>query len=348
MKLSREFIVGVLVVVAIALLYLGINYLKGINLFARQVKFYASYENSAGLIPANAVILNGFKVGIVSDVGLSTTGDGKVLVEVLLNNRKLVVPKDSKLEIYDADLFGVKAIRLILGDSTIMAKGGDTLQGSITLGLTDMIKSEIEPIKQKSTKLFSGIDSILTNLNAMFDDPSAKNIPDIFSSLQYTINNLESTTENLDVLINNNSQKLTDIFSNVESITGNLKNNNETLSRAIQNIGSISDTLAKVQLASTIKKVDAAMTGFSEVMNGINEGRGTLGQLAVNDSLHTELVNASKSLDLLLNDMRIHPKRYLSFSMFGKKDSEDFSKKELEQMRREIDRMIEEKGVVKQ
>ncbi len=344
MKVSREFLLGVLVIVSISILYLGVNYLKGVNLFLKQQKYYAVYANAAGLTASNPVILNGFKIGIVSDVHMNENGDGTIIAEVILNDNKLKVPEDTKLEIMDADLFGGKAIQIILGISPNLAANKDTLHSSISLGLTETIKQEIEPLKQKTSQLFAGIDSVISNLNNVLGGAQTKSLGDIFGSLKVTMKNLEGTTSNLNSVIDNNSGKLSEIFANVESITSNLKGNNESLTKAIKNIEILSDSLAKLELSSTIKKVDNAMANFALITQKINEGQGTLGQLVNNDSLHTELVDASHSLDLLLNDMKLHPKRYLSFSLINRDgNKEEFSKKELEQMRIEIDNAIKKK-----
>jgi phospholipid/cholesterol/gamma-HCH transport system substrate-binding protein len=332
MKVSKEFIIGVVVVITIAVLYMGVNYLKGINLLSKQLKYYAVYENVAGLTASNAVILNGYKIGIVKKVGMHPRGDGSLIVEVIINDSDLQLPLDTKLEIFDADLFGGKAIRIDMGDSTVYAADKDTLSGTIALGLTESIKQEIEPLKKKTSELFAGIDSVITSLNLVLGSANDKQgLSAIFGSLKNTMQNLESSTSKFDQLLSENTGKLSDIFTNVESITENLKNNNETLTKAITNIGTLSDTLAKLELATTILRVNKALGSFEEVMTKINEGTGTVGQLVNNDSLHTELVNASHSLDLLLNDMRIHPKRYVSFSLIGRKDkTEVISKKDLE------------------
>lgn len=340
MKVSKEFIIGVVVVLTIAILYMGVNYLKGINLLSKQLKFYAVYENIAGLTASNAVVLNGYKIGIVSDVGMNPNGDGTVVVEVVLNDANLKVPADTQLEIFDADLFGGKGIRILLGDSTVLAAHKDTLRGTIALGLTETIKQEIEPLKQKTSDLFAGVDSVLSSLNGVLGSANDQDgLTSVFASLKKTMKNLESTTTNLDGLLAENSGKLSDIFTNVESITQNLKDNNANLTKAITNISTLSDTLARLELATTVLRVNKALEDFQGVMNKVNTGQGTLGQLVNNDSLHTELVNASHSLDLLLNDMRVNPKRYVSFSLIGRKDKGELSKKELEQVREEVGKM---------
>lgn len=334
MKLSKEFIIGIVVVVAIAVLYMGVNYLKGINLLAKQLRFYAVYENVAGLTASNAVVLNGYKIGIVSDVGMNPNGDGTLIVEVILNDSKLKVPADTELEIYDADLFGGKGIRILMGDSTVLAEDKSYLKGTVSLGLTESIKQEIEPLKKKTSELFAGLDSVINNLNNVLGASNdKKGLEQVFADLKATISNLNSATAKADNILGENSQSLKDIFSNVESISKNIKENNAGLTNAIKNFSSLSDSLAKMELATTVLKINRAMENLDGVLKKVNEGTGTLGQLATNDSLYTQMVNASTSLDLLLDDMRAHPKRYVHFSVFGKKDGENFSKKEEEQIR---------------
>lgn len=334
MKVSKEFVIGVVVVVAIAILYMGVNYLKGINLLAKQLRFYAVYNNVAGLTASNAVVLNGYKIGIVSDVGMNPNGNGTLIVEVILNDSKLKVPADTKLEIFDADLFGGKGIRILLGDSSVFAADEDTLAGSVSLGLTESIKQEIEPLKKKTSDLFAGLDSVINSLQSVLGSAEEKKgLSEIFNNLKNTLENLDNATAKMDNILGENADELKNIFSNVESISGNIKNNNEELTNAIKNFSALSDTLAKMELAATVLKVNRAMENLDGVLKKVNEGTGTLGQLVNNDSLHTQLVNASRSLDLLLDDMRNHPKRYIHFSVFGKKDEEGFSKKEEEQIR---------------
>lgn len=346
MKVSREFLIGVFVVTAISLLYIGVNYLKGVNLFLKQQTFYAVYTNAAGLTASNPVIINGYKIGIVKDVHMNENGDGTIIAEVVLNDSRLRIPEDTELEIYDADLFGGKAIQIVLGKSNVLAETGDTLTAKISLSMTESIKKEIEPLKEKTSKLFAGVDSIITNLNNVLSSSEVESIGDIFTKVKVTMENLEATSMKLNGILDNNSGKLDNIFENVEAISLNLKNNNASLSNAIKNIETLSDSLAKIQLSNTIRKVDGAVGQLSAMLEKINNGEGTLGQLVTNDSLHTELTTASHSLDLLLNDMRIHPKKYLSFSLInrGNKD-EEFSKKELEEMRKEIDAQLEKKNL---
>jgi phospholipid/cholesterol/gamma-HCH transport system substrate-binding protein len=344
MNIRREFLIGVLVVVSVVLLYFGLSYLKGVNLLQKQQKFYGVYDNAAGLQASNPVILNGYKIGIVKAVHLHENGSGKIVVEVLLRDANLQIPSDTKLEIYDADLFGGKAIQLMLGTSPNFAENKDTLQTGISLGLAESVKQEIEPLKQKTTQLFASVDTLMTNIRKVLSSEQTEDLGEIFSSLKNTLRNLERTSAELNGTLANNRGKLSNIFDNVESISNNLKDNNDELSNAIRNASLITDSIAKLNLAGTLTQVNTALNGVNEITKSINEGDGTLTKLLQSDSLHNQVVSASHSLDLLLNDMRTNPKRYLSFSVIGRKESStEFSKSELEQIRLEIDNYLKNK-----
>lgn len=344
MKARSEFLIGVLVLVSIVLLYFGLSYLKGVNLFQKQLKFYGVYDNAAGLQTSNPVILNGYKIGIVKAVHLHENGSGKIVVEVLLRDANLVIPKDTQLEIFDADLFGGKAIQLKLGSSAELALDRDTLQTHISLGLAESVKQEIEPLKQKSSQLFASVDSLLTNVRKILSNEQTEDLTEIFQNLKNTISNLEKTSYELNNILAGNKGKLNSIFTNVDAISANLKANNEALTNAIQNASMITDSLARLNLSSTLYKVNSALEKVNSITSRIQNGDGTLGKLVQTDSLHTQVMQASESLDLLLNDIRVNPKRYLSFSVIGRKpDDAEFSKKELEQLRLEIDNYLKKK-----
>ncbi|MEN9395426.1 MAG: hypothetical protein RL362_1647 [Bacteroidota bacterium] len=343
MKISREFWLGTLVVIVIAVIYFGVNYLKGINLFMKNRKLYSLYENVAGIDPSSPIVLNGYKIGQVRDVHIFEQDQSKIIIELSINDSHINIPKDSEFQIYESDLFGGKAIRLILGDSVVLAENKDTLSGSLALGLTESIKQEIEPLKAKTTELFAGIDSVITRLNQVFRDPRTKEIPELFANIQKTLRNLESSTSNFSTVMSKGGPALTEVLVNAQSISENLKNNNDRIAQVIQNFEQISDTLKRAQIGATIYKVNAAVGGLQKVVNDINAGKGSLGQLTQNDALHNQLLQASKSLDILIDDINKNPKKYLSFSVIGRKEDEGFSKKELDEIRREISNMTLDK-----
>jgi phospholipid/cholesterol/gamma-HCH transport system substrate-binding protein len=191
--------------------------------------------------------------------------------------------------------------------------------------------------------LFAGIDSVITRLNQVFRDPRTKEIPELFANIQKTLRNLESSTSNFSTVMSKGGPALTEVLTNAQSISENLKSNNQRITQVIQNFEQISDTLKRAQIGATIYKVNAAVGGLQKVVNDINAGKGSLGQLTQSDALHNQLLEASKSLDALIDDINKNPKKYLSFSVVGRKEEEGFSKKELEEIRREISNMTLDK-----
>ncbi|WP_306639974.1 MlaD family protein [Sanyastnella coralliicola] len=339
---SKEFKIGVIVVVSLTLLIFGINYLKGINIFVQQRTFFAVYDDVDGLSVANPVILNGFKIGQVKTVGFHPKGDGSLMVEFSIDQKDLNVPVDSKAKIFSSDLFGSKAIQIIMGDSTLMANPKDTLESEIEMGLAESVRLELMPLKNKTDELIAGVDDIVENLKTVFDDDATQGLPKVFESLQRTMETLEKTTLRLDETIANNSDRIDGIFADVHSITTNLKSNNEKLNNIISNFDTVSDSLAKLELSTTLKKADVALGEFADIMTKINEGEGTMAQLINNDSLHTSLLNTNQELQYLINDLYMNPWRYVHVSIFGKKPKEKFSRRELEQLRELIDEQLDE------
>lgn len=344
MKISREFWLGALVILVIAVGFFGVNYLKGVNLFSSSRRFYSLYENVAGIDPSSPIVLNGYKIGQVKDVHIFEEDQTKIIIVLNINDEHVNIPKDSEFQIYDSDLFGGKAVRLILGDSSAIAMHKDTLKGSLALGLTESIKQEIEPLKAKTSELFSTLDSMMLKLNKALQDPRTKEIPELFSNIQQTLRNLQASTGNFSAVMNEGGPKMVEVLSNAQSISENLKANNQKLTTVIGNFESISDSLKKANIGATVMKVNKAVGGLQQFVDDVNQGKGSLGKLTQTDALHTQLVEASKSLNLLIDDINKNPKKYVHFSMVGRKDADGFSDKELEQIRTEINKLkVEEK-----
>lgn len=339
---SREFKIGVIVVISIVVLVMGVNYLKGVNLFEESTSYYAVYDNVDGLATANPVIYNGFKIGIVRKIDFAPVGNGNFVVEMNITEDRLKITEGTRAKIISSDLFGSKAIQLELSDSTTFVQPGDTLMSDIEMGLAEAVRKELMPLKNKTDQLIDGVDDILVNLKAVFDDDATKGLPQAFESLERTMKNLEQTSLRLDNTIEENQSTLRSIFSNVESITKNLENNNEALTNVMQNFSTLSDSLVKIDFASTMSKADQALADFAEISEKINNGEGSISLLLNNDSLHNSLVDSNKELQFLLNDLYMNPWRYVHVSIFGKKPKEKYSKKELEQLRELINEEIKE------
>lgn len=314
MKISREIKIAIVFIAGLALLYWGINFLKGKDLFKKERTFYTVYDKVSGLVKANPVLVNGFRVGQVEDMYFHPNNSGKIIVVLTITNNDLVIPSNTVARLFSSDLLGSKAVELQLGNATAEAKEGDTLNSIVEGSLTDEI---IQPIKVKFEKVMVSLDSVLLIIQEVFNEKTRDNLVQSFESIRLTINNLEHTTYNIDTLISAQHHNLSDIIANVQSISDNIKNNNDKISNIITNFSAISDTVAKSNIASTINNADKSLKEFSEIVAKINHGEGNLGMLVNNDSLYNNLEKSSKELNELIEDIKLNPRRYLNFSVFG-------------------------------
>ena len=316
MKLSREVKTGILVVVAIAIFVYGFNFLKGKNIFSKQDTYYAIYPQVSGIVEANPVQVNGFKVGRVNKIELLDT-TGRLLVTISISDEKLKIKKGTTARIVSSDLLGAKAIELIMSNSSEYAKDGDTLMAETEASLQETVNATVKPLKDKAEKLIGSIDSIITVAQTVLNKSSQDNIIKSFDNIKHTLETFDKTAVRLDNMVASEQSKISNIFSKVEAISTNLANNSDKISNVIKNFSSISDTLAKANIAKTIDKASNALAQVSDVMEKINKGQGSAGLLVNDTKLYNNLTAASGSLDSLMKDMELYPWRY--FSLYGKK-----------------------------
>lgn len=314
---SREVKVGFLTIATLAAFVWSYNFLKGKDVFRRQRIFYVEYDNVAGLMTANSVTINGLHVGQVNSLYFHPNKPGKVVVELYMSNN-IPVPVNSSAKLFSSDLLGTRGIQIIPGDSPVMAVSGDTLISQVQQSLQDEVNDMVEPIMRKTENLITSFDTVLNVLSDLFNRETRDNLSGTVMSLRNTMRNLESATLTVDTLVESQKIRIAKIIANAESISGNLKQNNENLSRIISNTATLSDSLAHADIAGTLNKVNQAVNNLSNIVDQVNKGEGTLGQLVNNDKMYNELESASRELNLLLEDMRLHPERYIHFSVFGR------------------------------
>jgi len=338
MKLSREFKIGIVAILGLALMYAGINYLKGIMVFSSQRTYFAIYPKVDGLQKSNPVIVNGYAVGQVKSITLMGDSAHSLLVEMLISEDNLEIPSDTWARILSGGLLGTNEIQLVLGTNTDLAESGDTLQSSIEIGLMESVNKEIIPLKLKTEQLISDIDSIITIFQAVLNENTRKDLENSFKSISGAIQSLEKTAFRLDTLVIEEKDKLSLILDHVESIAGNLKNSNAELTNIIKNFSTLSDSLAQSNIKDAIFNASKAMNDVSLITDKINRGEGTMGMLINNDSLYNNLTQASQQLDLLLEDFRLHPNRYVHVSVFGGKKEKGvkLSRTEMEELKKEL------------
>ena len=320
MKISKEAKIGITVIIGIAIFIIGFNFLKGKNFLSTQRKLYAVYNNIDGLVEASPVILNGLKIGQVSDIRLYADTSDKILVTILISNKIIKIPQGSLAKIISSDLLGAKAVNLILGSSNVYVENGDTLESAIEDDLKKSVDKRIAPLQKKAEGLISSIDSVMVVVQAILSKEVRNNLSESFEGIKNSIVSFEKTSLRLDTLVLMEKHKLSNIFSKIESISINLANNNDKLTNVINNFSDISDSLAKANIKSTINNANKVLSQVSLIVNKINQGQGSAGMLLNNDSLYKNLESASKNLDKLFLDIKENPKKYVHFSFVGKND----------------------------
>ncbi|KPL16770.1 MAG: hypothetical protein AMS23_00965 [Bacteroides sp. SM1_62] len=311
MKISSEAKIGIIITIAIAVTIWGLNFLKGRNILKGVNTYYAIFEDIGGLEKNSKIFINGYQVGQVGDIYFTEDGSGELIV--LLGVEKAYdIPLNSEAVLYDADLMGTKAIRIKMSGSDHYHRPGDTVPCRIQYGLTARLEQQLLPVKNKAESLIVTVDSLMSTLNYIFDRNTS-------AMLQASIQNLESSTDGIKDMLSDQG-KLTSMIGHMEAITLNLKNHNEQLASAMSNLESITDSIARSELKSTISNTNKALAETHLILEKINQGEGTLGMLVNNDSLYQNLTSLSQELDLLLKDLQENPKKYINVSVFGKSD----------------------------
>jgi phospholipid/cholesterol/gamma-HCH transport system substrate-binding protein len=319
-KLSKEFKIGVVVVCAIAAFIWGINFLKGTNIFSHKYYLYALYPKVDNLIPANPLLLNGYKIGQITDISLLRKGDDtKVLVKFLLTE-DIQIPKKSIARAISADLLGSKAVEVIFSKEKEYVVSGDTLIAENEQGLKESFSKQFAPIQAKAENLLGSVDSVMTVVNAILNAKMRDNIDKSFESVKKAIISLEQTAYKLDDLIGSEKVKISSILSSLNQVAANISKNGARIDNIINNVSTMTDSLAKANLKEAVSSADKSLKELNVLLARINAGQGTLGKLAKNDSLYTNLNKSAEDLDKLLADLRLNPGRYVHISVFGKKD----------------------------
>ena len=328
MKIGKEVKIGVLLIITIALLFWGFNYLKGNDIFSKSRKYYAAYPRVEGLGVSNPVVINGFKVGKVEGISLSEKVPGELIVKFSVDNEELFVPKDTRAKIVSSDILGSKSISLILGKSNQPILSEDTMISDVEYTLTEQVNQQILPLKRKAEDLIQTVDSAIIAVSAIFNEGAREDLNASFESIKGSLQSFEKTMIQMEGLIADERENIHLIMDNVRSITGNLAQNNEQLTNVINNFESISDSLAKADIKGVVDQTNKAMTDLATITDKINRGEGSLGMLMNNDSLYNNLEMAASDLSNLLIDMRLNPERYVHFSVFGRKIQEPAPLKE--------------------
>lgn len=338
MKISTEFKIGFLVILAIGMAYWGVNYMKGIDIFKQDRLFYSVYDRIDGLTPSNLVSLNGYPIGLVREIELLPHEGNKILVTIAVTQSDLFIPSDSEARIFSSDLLGSKQVNLILGQNTDYLLEGDTLKSSIEENLASAVNAQLAPLKLKAEELLGQIEKAVITVQSVFDESARENLSRSFQHIQESFYTVSLTAERLDTLIANEKPAIESMINNLSSFSESLNQNRDNLSRFAENIADISDSLRTAELKAAIANASLALNQFSILMAEASEGKGTVGKLLHDDSLYISMNEATTNLASLLEDMETNPKRYVQVSVFGKKEKKiKLSDKDIKRIQKAIE-----------
>jgi len=287
--MTKESKIGFVAILTIAVLFVGLNYLKGLNVLNSNRDFYAAYNHVGGLKAGSPVLLNGYEVGMVSNVSLLTNDNQKILVTVSIEE-DFLIPENTVLKIVNQDLMGTKSIDLVLGNSIVSAISGDTLVSGLQGSLQDEVNAQILPLKIKTEELISSIDSVMRIVTIVLDKGARENLSNSLKSLDQTFQLMAQTMSRVDAIVDQNDER-------ISSIVKNLEDNNDAISAILRNFSAISDDIVK----SDIKGL---LTNLSEISNSINDSEGSLGMLINDKDFYSNLENTSKELESLIIDIK--------------------------------------------
>jgi phospholipid/cholesterol/gamma-HCH transport system substrate-binding protein len=305
LKITREIKTAILVIASILLFIWGYSFLKGKDLFTNYKTLYAEYDNVEELAQSAPVTINGLVVGKVTKITINEN-TGKLLVELQLKT-DFPVSKSSKASLYSASLIGGKQIAIIpnLADKE-PAEDGQTLQSEVKLGLTESLGGKLEPIEEKLNLMLANINTLVGGLNNVLDKKGQEDLKKSLSELSQTMEQFHRASGSLNSILDTNKGQINGVVTNFNKMSSNFNK--------------ISDSLNKADLGKTVRNLNQTLAKVDGIMNNLSSGKGTAGKLLNDDALYNNLSKTSKELELLLQDVRLYPTRYVNVSLFGKKN----------------------------
>ena len=312
MKISNETKIGVLAVVALAALILGFNFLKGSSLFQHTKKLYAVFDNVEGLDLSNAVQINGLTIGSVTAINESDKDLSRGVVVTITLKKDVNIP-DNSVAVINSGLLASATVVVDKGSSNKFLDNGDTLETKNKSNLFAQVQSSVNPVILKLGGTLGSLDSLIQVVGSMFDPKTKNNFATIVA-------NLAGTSAELQKMLNNQTGMLASSLKNMNEFTGNLAKNNDHITHTLENVDKTTSNLASAKIPEAVENLQSTMNELKSVIGKVNSTNGSLGLLINDKRLYNNLESTTRSLNTLLDDFRVHPKRYVNISVFGKKD----------------------------
>jgi len=306
---SVEIKIAVFAIAALFLLVWGVNFLKGIDIFKKQYTYYAVFENTSGLLPSHFVTVNGLNIGIVDNIELMRQNDTNKILVTMNIDKKVKIPINSVVRIAASNPLSSPQVEILFSNEIQYLQEDDTIRTEVAAGLLDGLGDIMTRVKSIVVSLDTSVNLLQQTLQS-----------GALNDAEKMLKNLRATTDKIDNLLAVNSSKVTNIVTDVQTFTNTLHENDGKINEMISNFSTVSEKLAEAELKKTINNAADAIGKLDSLINKMNQGEGTLGQLVVNDSLYINLQNSLISLDKLLDDIQKNPKKYINVTVFGRKE----------------------------
>lgn len=281
----------------------GYSFLKGRDLFTNYKTFFVKYDNVEGLTTSSTVTINGKTIGKVIEIKLDENWKNIVKIQI---DGDYKLSKSSVAEIYAPNPIGGKQIAILPGSGADLLENEQFMNASSKLGLADELSSQLVPLKDKVEVLLNNANAMLVNVNQVLDDKSKENLRNSLANLNVVLAEFSSASKNVNAMLADNKKNITSTMTNLEKTSSNFSK--------------VSDSLAKIQIGQTVKSLENTLVKVDAILADMQSGKGTLGKIMKDDTMYTNFTNASKELELLLQDLRLNPTRYINVSVFGKKN----------------------------
>lgn len=306
--MKKEVKIGIFAVVMLLALWAGIRFLSGIDIFSRNIIYYASYENVSGLQTAAPITIHGVKVGTIESITFDPSKGSDVEVALAVK-RQYRLPVDTRAVIYDNGIMGGKAIKLDLGSSSELLKRGDQIISEAGSDMMSSIGNELGDLKGKLTVVADNLATALANINTLVEQNT--------DNLSGTISNLNSISSSLDGVLKSERKNIEGIVTSLNGLAEMLDQNTERFDRIIGNVDAVAEQLEQAKVDSLVQAFTSTADNLSRMLASINAGEGTVGELMNDKELYDNLAAASSNLSALLADLKEHPARYVHISVFG-------------------------------
>lgn len=315
-KTNKNAQIGLMVLFSLISFIWGYNFLKGRNILNPSNEYYLTYSEIAGLMESDPVIIRGLKIGQVNGIRFDPAKPENIVIRIVID-KNIKIPTDSKAILGSSGLIGTKNIKLAIGRAKTYYSAGDTLKGNTEVDLLHKLNAEINPIKDQGALFLSRADSIALSVNKIL-------VSETINDLNATIKNLRNLTQEVTLLVAANRAGLTATINNLNLMSETVSNERENIAAMLQNLRSFSDTLNTLNITPTMEKLGSTMSNLDQLTAKLNNDEGSLSLLMKDPSLYYNLSSASENANLLLENFRNHPNRYVHFSLFNKSNSTYF------------------------